>query len=119
MTKRQKLTRSLLSSLEKSMSTKSKSGDASYNTASLSKPYMFRFATDAVSAAIDYSKGNIEDRVVDSPPSRGPDRTPMCSPSPLKQVSSSRGQSLSSTPWMDGATSRKLQLLLEGAIEHS
>ena len=45
---------------------------------------MFRSATDAASAAIDYSKGNIDDGVVDSPSNRGPERTPLYSPLPLK-----------------------------------
>ena len=85
--KRQKLTKSLLSESEKALSIKSESGGASCDTAPFSKPYMFRSATDAASAAIDYSKGNIEDGIVDSPPSRGPGRTPIYSPSPLKRVS--------------------------------
>ena len=67
-------------------------------------------AVDAASATIDYSKGNIEDRVVDSPPSRGPVNTPICSPSPLKWASSSRGHSFSSTHWTEAITSRKLDL---------
>ena len=80
---------------------------------------MFRSASDAVSAAIDYSKGNIDDEVVDSPSSNyGPERTPMWSPLPLKRVSSSRGQSLPPTLQTDGATRCKLPLLLGGAIEH-
>ena len=52
--KRQKLTKSLLSGSEKVLSIKSESGGASYDTAPFSKPYMFRSATDAASAAIDY-----------------------------------------------------------------
>ena len=117
-TKRQKLTRSLLSGSEMSLSTNFESRGASCDTVPLSKPYMFRSATDAASAAIDYSKGNIDDGVVDSPPSRGPERTPLYSLSPLKQVSSSHQRSLSPTLRTDGATSRKLELPLEGDIEH-
>jgi hypothetical protein len=83
-----------------------------------SKPYMLRSATDAASAAIDYSKGNVEDGVVDSPPSRIRGRTPICSPSPLKRASSSRGRSLSPSPRTDAATSRKLDLRVEEASEH-
>ena len=79
---------------------------------------MFHSATDAASAAIDYSKGNIKDGVVDSPPSRGPGRTPIYSLSPLKRVSPSRGRSSSPTLRTDEATSRKLQLPLENATEH-
>ena len=59
--------------------------------APLSKPYMLCSAADVVSAAIDYLKGNIEDGVIDSPPSRGPVKTPICSLSPLKRASSSQG----------------------------
>jgi hypothetical protein len=71
---------------------------------------MLRSAADAASAAIDYSKGNIEDGVVDSPPSRGPLRTPISSPSPLKRVSSGGAGSFSPNQRMDGGTSRKLDL---------
>ena len=42
------------------------------------------FATDAASAAIDFSKSNVDDGVVDSPPSRGLRRSPIVSPSPLR-----------------------------------
>ena len=41
-------------------------------------------ATDAPSAAIDFSKSNINDRVVDSPHSRGLRRSPIVSPSPFE-----------------------------------
>jgi hypothetical protein len=40
-------------------------------------------ATDAASAALDFSKENVEDGVVDSPPSRSVGRTPVYLPSPL------------------------------------
>jgi hypothetical protein len=49
-----------------------------------SKPYLMYLATDATSVALDFSKGNVEDGVVDSPPSRSVGRTPVCSPSPLR-----------------------------------
>ena len=41
-------------------------------------------ATDAASAAIDFSKTDVNDGVVDSPPSRGPWRSPVLSASPLQ-----------------------------------
>ena len=41
-------------------------------------------ATDAASTAIDFSKSNVDDGVVDSPPSRGLRRSPIVSPSPLQ-----------------------------------
>ena len=40
--------------------------------------------TDATSAAIDFSKSNVDDGVVDSPLSRGLRRSPIVSPSPLQ-----------------------------------
>jgi hypothetical protein len=40
-------------------------------------------ATNATSTTLDFSKGNVEDEVVDSPPSRSVGRTPVCSPFPL------------------------------------
>ena len=41
-------------------------------------------ATDVASAAIDFSKSNVDDGVVDSPPSQGLRRSPIVSPSPLQ-----------------------------------
>ena len=41
-------------------------------------------AIDAASAAIDFSKKDVNDGVVDSPPSRGPWRSPVLSGSPLQ-----------------------------------
>ena len=104
------MTRSLLSGSENSISTKSTSEGGSCGTAPLSKPYMLCSATEAASATIDYSKGNIEDRVVDSPPSRGLVKTPICSPSPLKRASLSWGRSFSSAHQIEAATSRRLHL---------
>ena len=49
-----------------------------------SKPYVLFSATNAASAAIDYSKSNVDDGVVDSPPNRGLKRSPIVSPSPLQ-----------------------------------
>ena len=78
------LTRSLLSGSEKSIADRSDSEDGSCDTAPVLKPYILCSAADAASVAIDYSKENIEDDIVNSPPSGGPQRTPICSPSPLK-----------------------------------
>jgi hypothetical protein len=41
-------------------------------------------ATDVASAVVDFAKGNVEDGVVNSPPSRDAARLPVCSPSPLR-----------------------------------
>jgi hypothetical protein len=49
-----------------------------------SKPYLMYSATNAASAIVDFAKGNVEDGVVNSPPSRGASRSPVCSPSPLR-----------------------------------
>jgi hypothetical protein len=48
-----------------------------------SKPYLMYSATDAASAAVDFAKSNLEDGVVNSPPSRDAARLPVCLPSPL------------------------------------
>jgi hypothetical protein len=48
-----------------------------------SKPYLMYSAIDAASAVVDFAKGNAEDDVVNSPPSHGTSRSPVCSPSPL------------------------------------
>ena len=57
--------------------------DGSLASLQYSKPYVLFSATDAASAAIDFSKGNVEDGVVNSPPNRGPWRSPVVSTSSL------------------------------------
>jgi hypothetical protein len=42
-----------------------------------SKPYLMYSATNAASAAVDFAKGNVEDGIVDSPPSRDVARLPI------------------------------------------
>ena len=113
-----KMTKSLLSGSEKPQWSRSESEGGSCGTAPYSKPYMLRSATDAASAAIDYSKGNVEDGVVDSPPKRGPARTTLCSPSPLKRESPSRGRSLSPNPGANSLTVRKLNLSVQEALRN-
>jgi hypothetical protein len=49
-----------------------------------SKPYLMYSATDAAFAIVDFVKGNVEDSVMNNPPSRGAGRSPICSPSPLR-----------------------------------
>jgi len=65
-----------------------------------SRRYDLFTATDAASATMDFTKEGVDDGVVDSPPSRGPVRTPVCSPSPLKRLctSPSRRRSMSPNP---------------------
>jgi hypothetical protein len=48
-----------------------------------SKPYLIYSATDAASAAVDFAKGNVEDGVLNSPPSWDAVRLYVCSPSLL------------------------------------
>ena len=66
------------------LSGRSKSTQVGYGPCQYSNRYVLFFACDATSAAIDFSKGNIDDGVVDSPPYQGPCRLPMVSPSPLQ-----------------------------------
>ena len=94
----QRLTRSLLSGSGASYSGASESAGGSCGPSRYSRPYVLCSATDAASAAIDFSKGSVDDGVVDSPPSRGPVRTPICSPSPLKQATSTAVRSRSHSP---------------------
>jgi hypothetical protein len=49
-----------------------------------SKPYLMYSTTDVASTTVDFTKGNVEDGVVNSPPSCGASRSPVCSPSPLQ-----------------------------------
>ena len=66
------------------LSGRSKSTRAGCGQSQYSKPYVLFSATDAASAAIDFSKSNVDNVVVDSPPSRGLRRSPIVSPSPLR-----------------------------------
>ena len=65
------------------LSGRSKFTRAGCSQSQYSKPYVLFSATDAASAAIDFSKRNVDDGIVDSPPSRGLRRSPIVSPSPL------------------------------------
>ena len=66
------------------LSGQSKSAQGRCGPSQYSKPYVMFSATDATSAAIDFSKTDVNDGVVDSPPSRGPWRSPVLSASPLQ-----------------------------------
>ena len=66
------------------LSGRSKSTRADCGQSQYSKPYVLFSATNAASAAIDFSKSNVDDGVVDSPSSRGLRRSPIVSPSPLQ-----------------------------------
>ena len=95
---KQPLTRSLLSRSEASRSRTSHSVEGSCFAIPYSKPYVLFSATDAALAAIDFSKGNVEEGVVDSPPSRRVPRTLVCSPSPLKWIASTPSWMCSQSP---------------------
>ena len=49
------------------------------------KPYVLFSACNAASTAIDFSKRNVDDGVVDSPPIRRPPRLPIVAASPLQR----------------------------------
>ena len=63
---------------------RSKSTRVGCGQSEYSKPYVLFSAIDAASAAIDFSKSNVDDGIVDSPPSRGLRRSPIVSPSLLQ-----------------------------------
>ena len=115
-----RLTKSLLSGSESLLSKMSESFGGSCVEAPCSKPYVMCSAMDAASAAINFLKGHIEEGVVDSPPTRGVLRTPLCSPSPLK-----RGQSTvsdvglcSQSPRNQISSSKKLYAIVGEDSEH-
>lgn len=94
----------------------SKSTGGSCVPSKFSRPYVMCSRIDAPSTAIDFSKGSVDDGVVDSPPSRGPVRTPVCSPLPLKRAESLpvRRRSLSPTPRTETTPHRKLYGSFDG-----
>jgi len=77
-------TRSLLSRSNTMLSRRSNFDGGSCLPLVYSRPLMLGMATNALSTTIDFSKENVEEGVVDSPPSRGLVRMPIYSPSPLK-----------------------------------
>ena len=73
-------------------------------------------ATYAASAAIDFFKDNVEDGVVDSPPSRGPWRSPVVSASPLQGFPYARGRDCSPSPIPEPSRTPHQQLYKNGPI---
>ena len=65
------------------LSGRSKSTQPRCGASQFSRPYVLFSATNAASAVINFSKGNVNDGVVDSLPSQGPFRLPMVSASSL------------------------------------
>ena len=87
-----------------------KSTRAGCGQSQYSKPYVLFSATNAALAAIDFSKSNVDDGVVDSPPSRGLRRSPIVSPSPLRgsQCRPRSDRSSSPTPRSSNTPHRQL-----------
>jgi len=63
-----------------------------------SRPYLFRSATNATSAPINFSKGNVKEGMVDSLSSRGLVKTLICLPSLLKRIVSTLTRLFSQSP---------------------
>ena len=82
-----------------------------------SKPYVLFSATDAASAAIDFSKSNVDDGVVDSPPSQGLRRSPIVSPSPLQRSQCRPRSDRSSSPTPRSSNTPHRQLYKQCADE--
>jgi hypothetical protein len=78
-----------------------------------SKPYLMYSATDATSAALDFSKGNVEDGVVDSPPSRSAD----CLPSPLRDCRSTPIRQCSRSPAHHNVRTPQRQLYCKASLD--
>jgi hypothetical protein len=55
-------------------------------------------AIDVALAVVDFAKGNVEDRVVNSPPSQDAARLPVYSPSPLQGYGSTPTRQCSCSP---------------------
>ena len=92
------------------LSGRSKSTRAGCGQSQYSKPYVLFSATDAASATIDFSKSNVDDGIVDSPPSRGLRRSLIVSPSPLRgsQCRPRSDRSSSPTPRSSNTPHRQL-----------
>ena len=81
------------------LSGRSKSCNGGCALSEYSKPYVLFSATNATSVAIDFSRKNVDDGVVDSPPRRGAWRSPALSASPLEGSHCIEGRHRSPSPW--------------------
>ena len=80
------------------LSGRSKSHNGGCALSEYFKPYVLFSATDAASAAVDFSRKSVDDGIVDSPPSRGAWRSPVLSASPLEGSHRIEGQHCSPSP---------------------
>jgi hypothetical protein len=71
---------------------------------------------DVASAALDFSKENVEDGIVDSPPSRTTDRTSVCSPSPLRDCQLTPIRQCSRLPMHQNIRTPQRQLYCEASL---
>jgi hypothetical protein len=74
-------------------------------------------ATDATLAALDFSKGNVEDTVVDNPPSRSARRTPVCLPSRLRDYRSTPIRQCSRSPMHHNVCMPQRQLYGKASLD--
>ena len=81
------------------------------------KPYLMYFATDTTSAALDYSKENVEDKVVDNPLSRSAGRMLVCSPSPLHNCQSTSIGQYSRSPTHHNVHTPQRQLYYKASLD--
>ena len=92
------------------LSGQSKSCNGGCALSEYSKPYVLFSATDAASAAIDFSRKNVDDGVVDNPPSRGAWRSPILSASPLEGSHRIEGWHCSPSPGLPSSRTPRRQL---------
>jgi hypothetical protein len=81
-----------------------------------SKPYLMYSATNAASAVIDFAKGNVEDGMVNIPPSRDATRFLVCSPSPLRGYGSTPTRQHSCLPTKGTIRTPQRQLYCKAAL---
>ena len=81
-----------------------------------SKPYLMYSTTEAASAAIDFAKGNVEDGVVNSPPSWDAARLLVYSPSPLQKHGSIPSRQRSHSPIKETLCTPQRQLYCKAAL---
>jgi hypothetical protein len=82
-----------------------------------SKPYLMYSATDTASAALDISKGNVEDGVVDSLPSHSAGQTPVCLPSSLRDCRSTPIRQHSRSPMHHNVRTPQMQLYCKASLD--